>query len=157
MATESKSATSAGDEMPNLGLLEDLVGFNLRRAYNRAAQLFSRAFEGLDIAPIQFAALEFIARNPGTCQKDIAFHIDTTPPVLVIPLERLEKRGFILRSRSAADRRRLGVALTPTGEELMKEIEDRIQSVDQELVAMLSEGERANLLKLLQKVSGAGS
>ncbi len=157
MATESKSANLIEDEKPNLGLLQDLVGFNLRRAYNRAAQLFSRAFEGLDIAPIQFAALEFIAGNPGTCQKDIAARIDTTPPVLVVPLERLEKRGFILRIRAATDRRRLGVALTPEGEELMAEIESRIQSVDQELVAPLSKGERETLLQLLQKVSETDS
>ena len=136
-----------------LGLLKDLVGFNLRRAYNRAAQLFSRTFEDLDLAPMQFAALEFISRNPGSCQKDIALNIGTTPPVLVAPLERLEKRGLISRSRAAADRRRFGIALTPTGREVMGEVEQRILAVDHDLVAALTETERKLLLELLQRVS----
>ena len=141
------------DEAPDLGLLRDLIGFNLRRAYNRAALLFSRAFSELDVAPLQFAALEFISKNPGSCQKDIARYIGTTPPVLVAPLERLEKRGWVHRSRGPEDRRRVGVTLTSSGQRLMRDIEEKILSVDQELVADLSPAERSRLLALLQRVS----
>lgn len=157
MSFESTPKKPEAGPSSDLGLLKHLVGFNLRRAYNRATQLFSRAFEDLDIAPIQFAALEFIARNPGTCQKDIASQIGTTPPVLVSPLERLEKRGLILRTRAAADRRRLGVALTSSGTKLMGEIENRIRAVDRELVAELSGDEHETLLTLLRKVSESSS
>ena len=149
----SSLATAAGNGNAELGLLEEMVGFNLRRAYNRAAQLFTRAFEDLDLAPIQFAALEFISKNPGTCQKDIAHHIGTTPPALVAPLERLERRGWIVRSKGPADRRRTRVNLAPDGQKRMHEVEKRIHAVDHELVAELSEGERARLLRLLQKVA----
>ncbi|MEM7356582.1 MAG: MarR family winged helix-turn-helix transcriptional regulator [Acidobacteriota bacterium] len=152
----ASSGAESIHEAPDLGLLRNLVGFNLRRAYNRAALLFSRAFEGLDVAPLQFAALEFISKNPGSCQKDIAHHIGTTPPVLVTPLERLERRGLIQRRRGEADRRRVGVALTREGQQVMQEIEKRILSVDQELVADLSDTERKSFLQLLQKVSEAG-
>ena len=146
-------ADPAGNGAAELGLLREMVGFNLRRAYNRAAQLFTKAFEDLDLAPIQFAALEFISKNPGTCQKDIALHIGTTPPALVGPLERLERRGWIVRSKGTTDRRRARVHLAPSGERRMHEVEERIHAVDHALVAQLSKRERERLLQLLQKLA----
>ncbi len=141
-------------EATELGMLRNMVGFNLRLAYNQATQLFARAFDDLDLAPIQFAALEFIANNPGTSQKDIARHIGTTPPVLVSPLERLEKRGWIVRNRGASDRRRARVQLTPSGERIMRDIEERVKRVDRELALRLTDRERERLLVLLRKLSG---
>lgn len=154
MTKKTRSPADAGNGTVELGLLREMVGFNLRRAYNRAAQLFTRAFEDLDLAPIQFAALEFISKNPGTCQKDIAHHIGTTPPALVGPLERLERRGWIVRSKGTPDRRRARVDLAPGGRRRMHEVEERIHAVDHELVAKLSDSERARLLSLLQKLAG---
>ncbi|MEM7050728.1 MAG: MarR family winged helix-turn-helix transcriptional regulator [Acidobacteriota bacterium] len=137
----------------DLGLLRDLVGFNLRLTYNRAALLFSKAFADLDLAPIQFAALEFIANNPECSQKDIACHIGTAPSALVSPLERLEKRGWIQRLRGAADRRRARVSLSATGKRQVVEIERRIREVDRELVSGLPAEKQRQLLALLQDLA----
>ncbi len=154
MATATKPCPPGPDaESQDLGMLRGMVGFNLRLAYNKASQLFARAFDDLDLAPIQFAALEFIASNPGTSQKDIARHIGTTPPVLVGPLERLEKRDWIVRSRGE-DRRRAHVHLTPAGERIMQDVEERVRRVDQELALRLTTRERERLLSLLRKLSG---
>ncbi len=155
MTKKTRSSAGVADNgTAELGLLREMVGFNLRRAYNRAAQLFTKAFEDLDLAPIQFAALEFISKNPGACQKDIAHHIGTTPPALVGPLGRLEHRGWIVRSKGTTDRRRARVNLAPAGQRRMHEVEERIHAVDHALVARLSDSERARLLQLLQKLAG---
>ncbi|MEM7582342.1 MAG: MarR family transcriptional regulator [Acidobacteriota bacterium] len=151
MVTATKTSLP---EVGELGMLREMVGFNLRLAYNQATQLFARAFDDLDLAPIQFAALEFISRNPGTSQKDIARHIGTTPPVLVGPLERLERRDWIVRSRGTTDRRRARVQLTPAGERIMRDVEERVRRVDSELSSRLTARERDRLLTLLRKLSG---
>lgn len=136
----------------DFGLLEGLVGFNLRLGYNRATHLFSQAFAELDLAPIQFAALEFISRNVGCSQKAIAEHIGTAPPTLVGPLERLERRGVIDRSRGEPDRRVASVSLTPEGEDFLAAARQRVREVDDVLVEKLSGQERKTLLKLLHKI-----
>ncbi len=134
------------------GVLEECIGYNLRIAYALASQLFAQDFEGQDLAPIQFAALEFIAHNPDLSQRQIAAHISTTPTVLVKPLERLETMGLVTRSRSAEDRRRSRVRLTAEGEAFLARARPRILQVEDRLAANLSRGERETLLRLVRKL-----
>ncbi len=139
------------------GVLEECIGYNLRISYALASQLFARAFEDQELAPIQFAALEFIARNPHLSQREIARHIGTAPTVLVKPLDKLEKRGLISRLRSTDDRRRSRVRLTPAGEELLKDARQRILGVEARLTENLSAEESRALLELLRKLRVGGN
>lgn len=138
------------------GILKECIGYNLRISYALAGQLFARAFEDQELAPIQFAALEFIAHNPHLSQREIAGFIGTAPTVLVKPLDKLEKRGLISRIRSTDDRRRARVRITGEGEELLAEARRRIHSVEDQLTEHLTGEERQTLLRLLKKLS-AGS
>ena len=63
------------------GILKECIGYNLRISYALAGQLFARVFDDQELAPIQFAALEFISQNPHLSQREIAFHIGTAPTV----------------------------------------------------------------------------
>lgn len=139
---------------PHHGRLPDLIGFNLRICYGIAAQIFARSFEALDLAPIQFAALEFVANTPDRAQTEIADQIGTAPSVLVGPLEKLERRGLITRGRDAADRRRFVVRTTDEGEALLEEAHRRIEDVEKELTRDLDPAERTELLRLLRRVAG---
>jgi len=139
---------------PDHGRLPDLIGFNLRICYGAAAQIFARAFASLDLAPIQFAALEFIANTPDRAQTEIAEQIGTAPSVLVGPLEKLERRGLITRGRDAADRRRFVVRPTDEGRTLLSEAHERIEEVENELTRDLDTTERTELLRLLRRVAG---
>ncbi len=136
------------------GRLPDLIGFNLRICYGIAAQIFARAFESLGLAPIQFAALEFVANTPDRAQTEIADEIGTAPSVLVGPLEKLERRGLITRRRDADDRRRFVVRTTPKGDALLADAHARIDEVEAELTSALGPAERETLLRLLRRVAG---
>ncbi|MCH9650990.1 MAG: MarR family winged helix-turn-helix transcriptional regulator [Deltaproteobacteria bacterium] len=137
---------------PNYGVLEECIGYNLRIAYAFASQLFAQDFDGQDLAPIQFAALEFIAHNPDLSQRQIAAHIGTTPTVLVKPLERLESMGLVTRTRSVEDRRRSRVRLTEEGGAFLNQARPRILQVEDRLTANLSKDEREMLLRLVRKL-----
>jgi DNA-binding MarR family transcriptional regulator len=150
-----RSIAEPGPDQPtDPGRLPDLIGFNLRICYGIAAQIFARAFEPLDLAPIQFAALEFVANTPDRAQTEIAEQIGTAPSVLVGSLEKLERRGLITRGRDAADRRRFVVRATEEGEALLAEAHGRIEEVEDELTSGLDRAERATLLGLLRRVAG---
>ena len=153
---DSTSKRGASSNLPSgeLGLLDRLVGFNLRIGYNRAVGLFSRAFDQVELAPIQFAALEYIANNPDCSQKEMASDIGSSAAALVSPLERLERQGWIARHRIEADRRRARINLTPAGAAVLDEAKKRVRDVDRKLVSDLTRRERDQLLLLLRKISG---
>lgn len=138
------------------GVLPALIGFNLRICYGIAGQIFARAFEETELAPIQFAALEFVASTPDRAQTEIAEQIGTAPSVLVGPLEKLERRELITRTRDSSDRRRFVVRITRTGQRLLDDARKRIVDVERELTAQLDTGERDELLRLLRLIAEGG-
>lgn len=152
--SDGSSGERDPDGFPDHGRLPDLIGFNLRICYGIATQIFARAFDSLDLAPIQFAALEFVANTPDRAQTEIADEIGTAPSVLVGPLEKLERRKLITRGRDDADRRRFVVRATEDGKALLVEARERIEQVEAELTRELDAAERAQLLRLLRRVAG---
>jgi len=134
------------------GILPELAGFNLRIAYGLASQLFLAHFETMDLAPLQFAALEFISNAGGRSQTEIAERIGTAPSVLVAPLERLERRRLIKRTRDPRDRRRAVVGITPEGTKLLLRARAEVTLVEEKLMDGLDPWERGQLIDLLRKL-----
>lgn len=134
----------------NHGILPQLVGFNLRRAYFSATQIFASQFD--NITAIQFAILELVSGNQPLSQKEIADNIGTAPSVIVRPIRDLEAKGLITRQRSSQDRRNHQIALTDSGEQFMDASRPKISDVETELLSNLSTAERETLIQLLHKI-----
>ncbi|MGB1253049.1 MAG: MarR family winged helix-turn-helix transcriptional regulator [Candidatus Promineifilaceae bacterium] len=132
------------------GLLPDLVGFNLRRAYFIATQIFTEKVE--NITAIQFAILELVSGNQFLSQKEIAFNIGTAPSVIVRPIRDLEAKGLVQRARSEQDRRNHHITLTDTGREFMQTCRGSIANVENKLLANLDADERTEMIRLLNKI-----
>jgi DNA-binding MarR family transcriptional regulator len=67
-------------------------------------------------------------------------------------LDRLEKRGFIVRVPSTHDRRSLDVELTPEGKRLVDEAVTTHAAGQQEVVSALSSTDRADLDRVTRKL-----
>lgn len=134
------------------GILPQLVGYNLRRAYFLAAQLFSQRFADLNLTPIQFAILQILGRNDFLSQKAIAKHISTSPPAIVAPIRSLEKQDLVERRRSEQDRRNHLIRLTENGRLLQQQLATEVFEVESRLLVNLTPSEQATLLKLLEKL-----
>jgi DNA-binding MarR family transcriptional regulator len=65
---------------------------------------------------------------------------------------KLLKAGFITREADPQDRRRAILALTPSGEEVYRQIVPLVQEVEAEIIATLSRPERAVLDTALAKI-----
>src|SRR5262245_22792187 len=89
----------------NLGGLDQLTGYVVRRAQVWLFQDFKRALRDVDITPAQFAVMKIVAANPGIAQARVAEVLSIERARLVDMLDRLEARRWIKRSRSATDRR----------------------------------------------------
>jgi len=90
------------------------------RAQVSNAKMFAMQFADLDLTMLQFGILAMLWEEPGLRQKDIANRVSTVPPVLVKPLESLERRGLIKRTRTVPDRRVQTVHLTKKGQEIIE-------------------------------------
>jgi DNA-binding MarR family transcriptional regulator len=80
-----------------------------------------------------------------------ALRLDRTN--LVGLLNELEGAGLIERRRSAEDRRRHTVALTPTGSSRLEEMEKALAGVEEEILAPLDFDQRVTLHALLQQAT----
>ncbi|MEM7800279.1 MAG: MarR family transcriptional regulator [Chloroflexota bacterium] len=139
----------------NYSYLTELIGHLSGLAHLRATQLCTEALADLDLTPKQFVALEFIANNPTTCQKEIAAHIGTTPTVMVSVLDALTARGDVERVRSLEDRRRHSIALTPQGNSTREAVRQAALTVEERLFeeSDLSREEWQQLIRLMQKLT----
>lgn len=133
-------------------LLPDLVGFQLRMAQVAIFKDFSADIGELDITPGLFGVLVLIDANPDLKQSDLAraAHLDRSTVVTVI--DNLERRQLVERRTSPTDRRSNALRLTPTGRGLLRKLKKRVAAHEERLAARLTAAERAELVRLLQKI-----
>ena len=129
-----------------------LVGYNCRRAYLNILPLFLKRMEKYELRPVDYTVITLINTNPGLTQKRLSQAINVSPPNLATLLDRLEARGLVLRQRNPADKRSQNLVLTPEGRALCKKADKTVSELEYEATDMLSDDERAALLRLLQKV-----
>lgn len=145
--TERKAPPAA-----KLGILPDLLGYHLRRAHVAVFQDFARAMAGLDVTPGQVGVLQVIAANPGLSQTALGRAIGIDRSTVVAVIDRLERRGLVVRALSPNDRRSHALRLSPAGEKALGEIDRRVRAHERRIARALSASEREQLIRLLTKI-----
>jgi DNA-binding MarR family transcriptional regulator len=134
------------------GSLLGLVGYNCRQAYLSIMPLFVKRMAKYDLRPAEYTVITLINANPNMTQKQLSQAINVSPPNLATLLDRLEARGFVQRQRNPNDKRSQILVLTTEGRKLCKKADKTAFELENEATSMLSDAERAELLRLLQKV-----
>lgn len=147
-----EAVQEAADQPLNQDMLLSLVGYNCRRAYLAIMPLFHERMSELDLRAVDFSVLSLLLANPNITQKRLSGAINVSPPNLAILLDRLEQRGLLLRQRNPLDKRSQTLVLTNEGARLAAQAEVRVSALEADATAALSDAERAQLLRLLQKV-----
>ncbi|MEU6265002.1 MarR family winged helix-turn-helix transcriptional regulator [Saccharopolyspora shandongensis] len=101
----------------------------------------------------QYAVLNAIRANPGIEQAQLGHRAAIDKATLASLLVRMEQRGLVHRTVDDADRRRRLLRLTPIGEAELRAVEPIADRVDIELLDRLTSDERAELLRLLDKLA----
>lgn len=133
-------------------VLQDLVGYNCRRAYIRIMPLFEKRMAKYELRPVDFSVLSLLKANPNINQKRLSVAVNVSPPNLAILLDKLQDRGLLLRQRSPLDRRSQTLALTPAGLAMCTKAEKTASELETDATSALTDAERAQLIKLLQKI-----
>lgn len=143
----------AHDEI-DLGLLPELVGYQLRRAQIQTFQHFATNLGDEDIRPGWFGLLVIVAGNEGLSQVRLARTLGIDSSTMVAMIDRLEERGWIERVRSETDRRSHALHLTEAGQAFVERVTPKVLIHDAAVTANLSAEEAKQLLSLLRKMTG---
>jgi DNA-binding MarR family transcriptional regulator len=149
-------APAAPEIATSLGVLDELIGYHLRRASAVLATDFARMLEGTDMRQVLFGILSVVRENPGINQGAVGRTLGIQRANMVAPVNDLAERGLIARQADKEDRRAFSLALTPKGEALFGDVLARIRAHEEAMLSDLSSGERATLIELLGRIEARG-
>lgn len=133
--------------------LYDMPGHLIRRAQQISTALFAEECAAFDLTSVQYAALVAIKANPDVDATRLSTLIAFDRSTIGGVLERLEAKGWILRTPSPTDRRVKLLRLTLEGERLLRQVEPAVRRVQQRLLEPLAPADRAVMLRLLGQLA----
>jgi DNA-binding MarR family transcriptional regulator len=133
-------------------LLEESVGFRLSRLARSRRSRWAGQLRSLGLTPPQAAILRGATERSNASLRALARTMGTDPMSVKRCVDDLEARG-LLRSAIAHEARRARIVrLTPAGERLMTELEEMARQQEQEIRALLSTSEYAQLLAVIDRL-----
>jgi DNA-binding MarR family transcriptional regulator len=116
-----------------------------RDVYRRATE------DVIGIRLKQFVALDYLREQGGTTQQQLGETLHLDKNNCVILLNDLEDDGYIARRRDPTDRRRHLVEMTSEGTTVLERAEEKLETLEDQVIGELSAEERATLRELLAK------
>ena len=144
------------DTSINLGILEDIIGYQLRRAQTVLFQNFAKKEYLNSITPGQFGLLVKISNNPGISQTALAKADGIERSTLGEIIDRFEERGLVERRKHAVDRRAYALHLTGKGIKFLDEVVPLVYENDADMTVKFSAQEKQELLRLLKMLATHG-
>jgi len=99
----------------------------------------------------ELGTLSFLREFPETSQQALSEGLCIDANYCVLLLNDLEENGLIERRRDPSDRRRHLVSMTDEGRRALRKAEAAQQTLEDDMLGALNEGERATLAHLLRK------
>lgn len=133
-------------------VVEDHIGYLLRRAHQRHVALFTAAMAHVELTPTQFTALLKTVQLGRTTQNLLGRHAAMDPATIQGVVQRLIARGLVQRSRDPMDRRTAVLEPTEAGVALIAEVVACARQAHDAALSPLTPEERQKLLPLLRKM-----
>lgn len=135
------------------GVLDELLGYSLRRAQVAMFIAFHEATRGMNVTPPRFTALVVIGANPGISQTTLGNVLGIARSGAMLLTDWFEGRGLVERRRRPGDARAWGLHLTRKGERLAERMKRRVLELDRKRTPGLTPRDRRELLRLLDKLA----
>ena len=129
------------------------AGFLLVQLGSNEHRRFAERLAPLDLQPRHFGMLSHLAAAEGRSQQALSKALGIHRSAVVALVDDLERRGLAERRRDPADRRAYTLYLTPSGRDLLADLEREADEREAELLAALNASERSRLVSLLQRVA----
>ena len=130
-----------------------MPGHLVRRVQQISSALFAEECGAFDLTSVQFAALLAIGANPEVDATRLSHLVAFDRSTLGDVLERMEAKGWILRTSSPTDRRIKLLRLTVDGERLLEQVGPAVRRVQERLLAPLAPADRKAMVRLLAQLA----
>ncbi len=130
-----------------------MAGHLIRRLNQLSTHVFLKHMQqiGLDLTPVQFAALDAISTYPGIDQAGVAAKIAYDRATIGGVIDRLENKGYVARTISQRDRRARELRLTELGRSVYDQTLPVVTALQDEILPGLRPEERARFQELARK------
>lgn len=137
--------------------LDDLIGYNLKRAYVITQADFRKALTNDMSGPRVFSALMLVSDFPNITQSELARMLGIERSGLVAIVDELEALSYLQRTTVPGDRRVQALVATKKGEAARQKTLKLVQEHEERLFAFLTQDERDTLIGLLRKIRKFGT
>jgi DNA-binding MarR family transcriptional regulator len=144
-------APTATDVQP---MLAERVGYLFAKLHQRWAAESAAVLRdaGVGLSGMHFGALSIVDSAGPMSQQALGELIGKDRTSIVAIVDDLEGEGLVERRRNPADRRAYALEVTRRGEDWLQRARPVLFRAEDELLADLGEGERRQLIALLQRV-----
>jgi DNA-binding MarR family transcriptional regulator len=136
----------------SVGILPNLLGYNVRRAEIALWRDFSRTVGEGEVRPALFSLMILVEANPGVAQIDIANQLDIDKATVVGLVQQLQRRLCVVCRQSTVDRRRQGIYLTERGQKELNKLRQEMLDHETRFTRLFSSQELAQLFTLLRRI-----
>jgi DNA-binding MarR family transcriptional regulator len=133
--------------------LRDVPGHLLRRAQQRAVELYWASVGEDGLRPPQFAVLLTIHRNPGLNQTELVQRTGIDRSTVADMIGRLAKRDLIRRARTETDQRANRLWITEAGVCALQRTAADAQAAQEHIMAPIPPEQRTQFLDLLKRLA----
>jgi DNA-binding MarR family transcriptional regulator len=151
--SEANSSDQHAPDKISLGVLEELIGFHLRRAQDVTFQAFIRRAGGAELRPGRFTLLALIGQNEGLTPTILSRVAGRDKSTITPALRDLERLGLVRRMAVAGDRRSCTLALTEAGKSVLQELTIHARAHERAIEQLIGRGNRDLLLDILRRLS----
>jgi len=125
---------------------------NAIRSIVRALRINTRAIElKMGISLAQLFVLQQLAERAADSLNDLAERTATHQSSVSVVVRRLVERGYVTRTSSSADKRRIEIGLTPEGRKLLEDAPSTIQTQLVAALRQMGRGDQESLADLLER------
>lgn len=140
-------------------LFHTMPGHLIRRLNQIAVSIFQDRMQalGLDLTPVQFAALVSLRDNPGIDQATLAGFIAHDRVTIGGVVDRLQAKALVARTVNENDRRSRSLVLTAAGAEMLDRVLPEVTALQDEILCGLAPDERDAFITLASKATEAAN
>lgn len=140
----------AGDE--DIGEINNIVGFHIRLAHGAVYRHFIETFSDLDLTQKQVSVLWLVDDHPDIAQTGLAKRMRMDRATTMAIINRLQKRGYLVRGKSKTDGRKQTLNLTDDGRQALASAKVAIKEHEKWLQSRFKKKEVELLIEMLSKI-----
>ena len=133
--------------------LETSLGYLLKAASSTLRAAMDEVLRPLGMSVTHYACLELLAQRPGLSNSELARGAFVTRQSMNVLLKALEQEGYVTRPAEAPVGKVLPTRLTPRGRQSLEQATAAVRSVEDKMVAGLTETERSAAFQILRSMA----